>query len=554
MDIVFTILYVFAMIAMGCSICWLMLRANRNVMTYSFIGCQSTIILWLISELIEEFCVTDMQLIISYNIANLGICFIGPFWLLFSLHYAEKKPPRAFVTLLFCIAGAIYALSITNPFHNHYYAVLTMNDLSYGIGFYINQAFIYLCMLSGLVMIFRQCFTNRLYSRGQAVLLAFGVSIPLVFNLFTLSGIISQGIKLTPLSLGLSSVLVLFATYRYGFLNVNAVAFEDALNSIEEGVVIFNKYGHITYLSNSAKKHLDITPKLEYDNLIENITAWGGKKISENFEYEEISKEGRILSLKGYKCRDDKGRLLARLIIVSDITRYYELIERTNELAAAEQSLAIEQERNRIAQEVHDTAGHTFTMISSLARLSQMEVGKIENNADVSKIKEYLNETESLSRSGITQLRCSINNLRDATFLNSVTGAIKTITDAVRDMQIDFCVQGIEDERYSFCARAIYDSVREIITNCLRYAGADRMDIILKLLEKGLELYIFDNGKGCENISMHDGLKGISKRIEALGGTVVFNSSAGNGFSTIIKIPIGEKAEQITEKEASKVL
>ena len=53
-------------------------------------------------------------------------------------------------------------------------------------------------------------------------------------------------------------------------------------------------------------------------------------------------------------------------------------------------------------------------------------------------------------------------------------------------------------------------------------------------------MYILDNGKGCEHISEHNGLRGIRERTEALGGTVKFSSIKGEGFNTIVKIPVKE--------------
>jgi signal transduction histidine kinase len=306
-----------------------------------------------------------------------------------------------------------------------------------------------------------------------------------------------------------------------------------------EGVIVFNRRGGITYISRAAQRLLGVDERMDYARLREYLSCFGAQ-VDEAFESAEVVLDGRTLSLSRYLNRDEKGAVLAFTVIVSDITKYCELIDRTNELAAAQQRLAIEQERNRIAQEVHDTAGHTLTMISSLARLSQVSLGKLENADGSSELDEYLREMESLSRSGITQLRCSINNLRDGTFLTSVVGGINALVGAVRDMEIDFCIQGEEDDRYGFCTRAVYDSCRELITNCVRYASASRMDIILKFTEASLELYVFDNGKGCAEIKRSNGLRGIAQRIEALGGTAVFNSSEGNGFGTVIKIPIKE--------------
>ena len=185
---------------------------------------------------------------------------------------------------------------------------------------------------------------------------------------------------------------------------------------------------------------------------------------------------------------------------------------------------------------MHDSAGHTFTMISSLSKIAGCEI--VSENPDISKISESLADIDGLSRSGVTQLRCSINNLREDEFMTTVTKAIQTVIDAVRGVEIDFCPQGIEDERYSFAIRTVYDNVRETITNTMRYSEADRIDIIAKFLGDRLEIYILDNGKGCEKIKENNGLRGIRERTEKLGGKVRFMSVKGEGFSTIINIPV----------------
>lgn len=540
MNILLTIVYAFALATMGGSICWLMLRANNSRLTYSFIGCQAMIMVWLASELLNMFSLTVNQLTVSYDIGNLGICFFSSFWLIFALCYADREPSAAAQAALLGFSSVMYIAAVTNPLHHLYYGRFTTHGVTYAPLFFVNQIYIYATVLCGIALVCVQCFKNFRRSRGQAVLLSFAVAVPLILNLLTVTGVIKLKFALTPPSFALSSVLVLLATYRFGFLNVNPVAFEDALGCMEEGVIVFNKRGEITYISRAAKQLLGVTERMDHAGLLKYLGTFG-EKLPEDFEYAEIRREGRILSLKRYHHRDDRGVILAFTVIVSDITRYYELIDRTEELAAARERLAVEQERNRIAQEVHDTAGHTLTMISSLAKLARVEMKK---SGGSEKLKEYTDETESLARSGITQLRCSINNLRDTGFLSSVVGAVRTLADSVRDMEVELCVQGEEDESYVFCAGAVYDSCRELITNCVRYANAERMDIILKLLGGSLELYVFDNGRGCADIKENNGLRGIKERIEKLGGTAAFRSAEGNGFSAVIKIPVPKKEER----------
>ena len=63
----------------------------------------------------------------------------------------------------------------------------------------------------------------------------------------------------------------------------------------------------------------------------------------------------------------------------------------------------------------------------------------------------------------------------------------------------------------------------------------------MKFLDISLEVYVFDNGCGCSEIHEGNGLSGTEKRIREIGGEVSFLSSEGNGFTTAIKIPLGEK-------------
>lgn len=533
-----------AALALICtSMIWLMVKGSRSRVTFSFVGCQFSLLLWIISQFIIIFSESERQLLIGYDIGNLGISFIGSCWLLFAVSYMDRELSKPLLCVTLGFSSLIFLAAVTNPLHRLYYTDISMQGVTHGPLFYISQVYIYLAMLSGIALVCRQCFENKQRSRGQAVLLTLATGIPLCINLLTLVNVITLDFALTPLSLALSAILVLLATYRYGFLNVNDVAFEDAFNTIEEGVIVFSRQGRITYLSRAAKRMLRISEKTDLNSFISYISELSEKPVTEDFDYAEIEKDGLHLGIKHYHCRDDKGIAVAQLVIVSDISRYYQLIEKTDELAGARQKLAIERERNRIAQEVHDTAGHTFTMISSLAKLSKVRLSEMPETPQITELQGFMDETESLARGGLTQLRCSINNLRDDSFMSTVTAAVKTVTDAVRDIKTELCIQGNEDSRYAFCVQNIYSSFREIITNSVRYSGADRIDVIVKFLDSSLELYVFDNGRGCAEITAHNGLRGITERTEELGGTAVFKSGEGLGFRAVIKIPVSKNQE-----------
>lgn len=530
MTLTLTLIYLLGFLALSACVCWLMLRSDHSPAAYYFMANHIGLGLWLVSEILILQSVTEHQLWLSYLIGNFGIAFIPSFWLLFALAYMGKEIPKPLVHIVLMISTAFFIVMLTNQRHRLYYKHFGLDGVMYGPLFFAGQVYIYAALITGIVIICYVCFHDRTRSRGQAVLLSLATIIPMVLNLFHIFRVFRSRLAVTPLSFSLSGMLVLLATYRYDFLNVNAVAFEDAFNTIEEGVIVFNSRGRITYLSRAAKELLQFERDSRLDALLELMNG---------AESAEIKRDDKTISLRQYRCLDEQGTTLAYIVICSDATHYYELVERTEQLAEAEQRLAIEKERSRIAQEVHDTAGHTLTMITSLARLASSAAVKLPKNKDTEELLGYIRETESLSRSGVTQLRCSINDLRDDSFLRSVTGAVRMLCDSVRDMETELTVQGEETERFSPFIRIIYDDLRETITNCLRYSHATTLDVILRFSDEALELYVFDNGGGSGEIKEGNGLRGIRERTESAGGTVTF--AADEGFRTIIRLPVAEK-------------
>ena len=222
------------------------------------------------------------------------------------------------------------------------------------------------------------------------------------------------------------------------------------------------------------------------------------------------------------------------VILIMFATVKYQFMDLKRELAITGEKLLLEKERNRIAQQVHDTTGHTLTMISSYMKLAAVSNDKKEND----KVAQYLKEAKELSNRGIKELRESINRLRKETSYEMVTQGIMQLTDQVREIPVEVTVQGEDSERYSHLTGILYDCVRESVTNSLKYAEASKMEIVVRFSENAVELVIGDDGKGCGEIRENNGLRGIRERIERANGTVKFISGDGEGFLTRIKVPV----------------
>ena len=525
------VLLIIGLCGMLISVTWVLRRGNSNRLTHLFLSCQLSIVLWLASEILILFSYTKQQFWISYVIGNLGISCFGPLWLWLSQEYtfSSKKKPR-FLWLLPLITISAVCVVLTNPIHHLYYDSFVDKRFTYGPLFYVYQVIYYICIVTGITIICLKHTRSSSQITKQSFLLILSAAIPLGVNTLSLTGVFHSKVTLTPLFFGISSILIIIALGRYGLLNINSIAIRETINNIDSGVMIFDNNNSITYKNKFCENIpflKNINTSYEFVKLISELM---NEEIPSDFSLMELKYENEYYNIKQRYCQNSSGNDVARVITINNVTEYHDL-------AKAEKKLNIEQERNRIAQELHDSAGHTFTMISSLARILRCDAE--QPVPDKAKLLESISEIDGLSRSGVTQLRCTINNLRDDEFMKSVTSAVQTVITAVRGVDIELCIQGDEDNRYSFCIKEMYDNCRETITNALRYSEASRIDVIIKFLDKAIELYILDNGKGCESISEHNGLRGIRERTEALGGTVRFASVKGEGFNTIIKIPIG---------------
>ena len=222
------------------------------------------------------------------------------------------------------------------------------------------------------------------------------------------------------------------------------------------------------------------------------------------------------------------------VILVMLATMKYNFMDVHRELAITNEKLLLEKERNRIAQQVHDTAGHTLTMIQSYMKLAEISNEKGEN----SETGTYLSEARTLTSNGIRELREAINEMKKGESYELVTKGIMQLAGQVKEIPVEVTVKGEDSEKYSHLSKVLYDCTRESITNTLKYANASKMEIVIKFKENSVDLIISDDGDGCDEIKDNNGLLGIKERVKKAGGTVRFISEKDEGFLTRINVAV----------------
>ena len=356
--------------------------------------------------------------------------------------------------------------------------------------------------------------------------------LPLILNFLHQAKIVHTQFDITPLGFCLSFLLIMVATFRYNFLDVNQLAFQEVMKDLQEGILIFRYQGDVSFQNKMIQ---EIFP----DKTIENIEEF--EQLIEKEKWKELKETGETLLRKEdayYHLQrnfhyEKEQKVAAISFVMKDVSKYYELVEQIRKVSVLEQSLAVEHERNKLIQQVHDTTGHTLTVIQSLIKLAMANMDKSKEDT-----KDYMQQAEKLVKSGIKELREYILETKKEEKYSLITQRIMQLADTIKEIKIEVTVVGDDNKKYSFLTETVFLCAKESITNCLRYAKATEMEIILKFCETHMEVFLFDNGIGCENIEYGNGITGIVQRVKEKGGTVKINTSEGEGFQTVINLPL----------------
>lgn len=262
---------------------------------------------------------------------------------------------------------------------------------------------------------------------------------------------------------------------------------------------------------------------------------------------EEICMNGENRWVETFKSPvfDAEGKILGTTGLARDITLRRQLQEeqrRSREqlraLAAHVESVR-EQERVRIAREIHDELGQSLTCMGMDLAFLDKQIGpeNKEAAARVAALVELVKDTIRCVRRISSELRPSI--LDDL----GLGAAIEWLAhDLESRTQMTCAVEVPEDLSLPVdLATPLFRVCQEALTNVTRHAGASHVSIRLTCLDGDIALEIKDDGRGIteEEIKRHGslGLLGMKERVAILGGTLDVLGQPGEGTTVSIRIP-----------------
>jgi two-component system sensor histidine kinase DesK len=208
---------------------------------------------------------------------------------------------------------------------------------------------------------------------------------------------------------------------------------------------------------------------------------------------------------------------------------FFGIIQSNRELAAARAEvarLAAENERTRIARDLHDLLGHSLTTITVKAGLAR----RLSERGEADRATAEIGEVERLSRRTLADVRAAVSGHRDIT----LAGELATAREVLRAAGILADLPGSVDIVDPSLSELFGWAVREGITNVVRHSRATHCTIVF-----GPDwIEVVDDGRGARAApGTGSGLAGLGERVAGFGGTVQAGPLAA-GWQLRVDVPV----------------
>ncbi|WP_373432513.1 sensor histidine kinase [Streptomyces canus] len=234
--------------------------------------------------------------------------------------------------------------------------------------------------------------------------------------------------------------------------------------------------------------------------------------------------------------------LLLVLLIGFAMTGVRQLVRTTVQLRQARATvaqLAANEERLRLARDLHDLLGHSLSLITLKSELAGRMLP-----AHPDKAAQQVADIEQVSRQALVDVREAVTGYRRARLAAELAGAQVALTAAgvTAALPAEPDLTGVPEESESALAWAL----REAVTNVVRHSGARGCTVELRhrqtLDGPKIELTVEDDGAGGAGNGPGNGLTGLTERLEKAGGTLEATGTR-HGFRLVARVPAGSAAD-----------
>lgn len=201
-------------------------------------------------------------------------------------------------------------------------------------------------------------------------------------------------------------------------------------------------------------------------------------------------------------------------------------------LTNEQQEIALVQERNRLARDLHDSVNQLLFSVTLTARAGV----EMSNEQD---IKETFKDIQQLTQEALTEMRALIWQLRPKGLESGLIEAIKVYAEML-SLKLTVNVSGVI-QFPSRVEETLFRITQEALNNVRKHAGVKSVEIYINVTATDVLLVVNDAGHGF-NVEAHRripsiGMQSIIDRAHAVGGTADWVSEIGKGTELLVRLP-----------------
>jgi two-component system sensor histidine kinase DesK len=251
---------------------------------------------------------------------------------------------------------------------------------------------------------------------------------------------------------------------------------------------------------------------------------------------------------------DFLSNLLPVLFIGFAMIGLRQRFELTAELAMARgevAQLAANEERLRLARDMHDLTGQSLSMITLKSELAARLLGRLPESSDRDRARDEMEQVAAVSRQTLRDIREAISGYRRPTLAVEVITARAALASAGIAARDDADLTLLSGTFDADAEAALAWCLREAVTNVVRHSSAKNCHISLTHHKKSLSLTVRDDGTGHARpddcgTAIHppgsdragSGLHGLAERLSAVGGSLELRPDVSPGFCLIATVPV----------------
>ncbi|WP_298419767.1 sensor histidine kinase [uncultured Kordia sp.] len=203
-----------------------------------------------------------------------------------------------------------------------------------------------------------------------------------------------------------------------------------------------------------------------------------------------------------------------------------------------------EEERKRIAQDLHDNLGSKLSLVKIHYQSVEDNLESIDDEAKT----QYEKANQLLDEACKSVREISHNMISGTLSKFGLIPALKELKQTLENVYskqnqnkiyIELSYHKLDNRLVNTMEIQIYRIIQELLNNIIKHAQASRVDIQILKLEQGVNIIVEDDGIGFEVDKLHEGigLKTIQSRVINMKGSCLIDSGKGNGTTVTIDIP-----------------